>query len=323
MVDAPLALSFTAGMLAAFNPCGFAMLPAYLSFFLGADGSSRGTVADTAQALRVGTAVTVGFVAVFGAAGVAVSAMSVSVQRYAPWATVVIGLVLVPLGIAVAVGRGPTLNLPRLQRGGSRRTAGAMALFGVSYATVSLSCTLPVFLAAVSTTFAQASLVAGLAVFVAYAAGMGIVLTGLAVAVVLARQSLVRRLRAAVPYAQRASGVLLAAAGGYVAWYGWVELQVAAGADPAAGPVDTVGRISGSVSNWVTDFGALRLGLVLLLLVVATVVVDVRRRRRREPPFPEETTNGASGPGVDRSGTPVAPRPGPPEGLTTGGQRTN
>jgi cytochrome c biogenesis protein CcdA len=323
MVDAPLALSFTAGMLAAFNPCGFAMLPAYLSFFLGADGSAKGAVADTAHALRVGTAVTAGFVAVFGAAGVAVTAMSVSVQRYTPWATVIIGVVLVPLGIAVVLGRGPTLNLPRLQRGGSQRSAGSMALFGVSYATVSLSCTLPVFLAAVSTTFTQASMVAGLAVFVAYAAGMGVVLTGLAVAVVLARQSLVRRLRAAIPYAQRASGVLLAAAGGYVAWYGWVELRVAAGANPAAGPVDTVGRISGSVSNWITDFGPLRLGFALLLLVVATVVVDVRRRRQREQPFLAETADRRSEPGENPSGAPGAPRPASPKKLTTGGRKTS
>ena len=38
MIDAPLALAFTAGMVATVNPCGFAMLPAYLSFFLGLEG---------------------------------------------------------------------------------------------------------------------------------------------------------------------------------------------------------------------------------------------------------------------------------------------
>lgn len=158
-----------------------------------------------------------------------------------------------------------------------------MALFGASYATVSLSCTLPVFLAAVSTTFEQASIVAGLAVFLAYAAGMGVVLTGLAMAVVLARQSLVRRLRAAVPYAQRASGVLLAVAGAYVAWFGWVELRVAAGADPGAGPVAVVERLSSSVSGWITDVGPLRLGLVLLILAAAAVAKDrIRSSRRRE-----------------------------------------
>ena len=38
MIDAPLALAFASGMVAAVNPCGFAMLPAYVSFFLGMEG---------------------------------------------------------------------------------------------------------------------------------------------------------------------------------------------------------------------------------------------------------------------------------------------
>ena len=38
VIDAPLALAFASGMVAAVNPCGFAMLPAYVSFFLGKEG---------------------------------------------------------------------------------------------------------------------------------------------------------------------------------------------------------------------------------------------------------------------------------------------
>lgn len=288
MIDAPLAVGFTAGMLATFNPCGFAMLPAYLSFFVGAEGrGGEPAPAGAAQALRVGAAVTTGFVAVFGAAGIAITGMSLSIQRYAPWATLVIGLALIPLGVAAAAGRSPKLSLPRLQRGGSDRGLGSMALFGVSYATVSLSCTLPVFLAAVSTTFSQESLGAGLAVFVAYAAGMGAVLTGLAVAVALARQSMVRRLRGVLPHVQRVSGLFLAAAGVYVAWYGWFELRLAAGEDAAAGPVDAAGRLSGRVSTWISDFGAPRLGLAVAVLIVVALIAERRRRRvpipAREP----------------------------------------
>ena len=40
MIDAPLALAFTAGMVATVNPCGFAMLPAYLGYFLGLEGTN-------------------------------------------------------------------------------------------------------------------------------------------------------------------------------------------------------------------------------------------------------------------------------------------
>lgn len=55
-----LAFAASAGMLAAFNPCGFAPLPAYLVLFLGTPPTRGSTVR---RALAVGAAVTVGFVA--------------------------------------------------------------------------------------------------------------------------------------------------------------------------------------------------------------------------------------------------------------------
>ena len=41
MIDVDLALAFTTGMVATVNPCGFVMLPAYLSFFLGVEQDRR------------------------------------------------------------------------------------------------------------------------------------------------------------------------------------------------------------------------------------------------------------------------------------------
>ena len=105
MIDAPLALGFAAGMVAAFNPCGFALVPAYLSFFLGGRraGAAR-PLAPVSRALVVGGAVTVGFVVVFGAAGVLATSFSLGVQRVAPWVSIPIGLVLTALGVAIVAG---------------------------------------------------------------------------------------------------------------------------------------------------------------------------------------------------------------------------
>ena len=57
MIDAPLAYAFTAGAVATVNPCGFAMLPAYLSYFLGIEAAKG--VEDDRRA-SVGTALLVG-----------------------------------------------------------------------------------------------------------------------------------------------------------------------------------------------------------------------------------------------------------------------
>jgi cytochrome c biogenesis protein CcdA len=67
--EVPLLLAVAGGLVAIVNPCGFAMLLAYLSFFLGLDHA-----AAVARALPVGAIVAAGFVAVFGAAGLLLSA---------------------------------------------------------------------------------------------------------------------------------------------------------------------------------------------------------------------------------------------------------
>ena len=67
-VSAPLLLALTAGMLGAVNPCGFALLPAYLSLLVAGDPPDSGAAA-VGRALRRTAALTVGYVAVFGAFG--------------------------------------------------------------------------------------------------------------------------------------------------------------------------------------------------------------------------------------------------------------
>lgn len=278
MIDAPLALAFSAGMLASVNPCGFAMLPAYLSYFLGADRAADAPTAGVGRALAVGAAVSAGFMVLFAVAGMLLSWLSVGVYEIAPWITLVIGAALVAVGVAMVAGWEPTFGLPKLEKGGGDRTLASMFLFGVSYAVASLGCTLPVFLATVSGTFRQANVASGIAVYLAYALGMTLVLLALTVTLALARQSLVSGLRRAMPYVSRVAGVLVVAAGAYVAWYGVVELRLhRTGTVRSGRAVDTVTGWSGSISTWVNQVGAVRLGLVLGLVVSVAALVGVAR----------------------------------------------
>lgn len=297
VIDAPLALAFTAGMVAAFNPCGFALLPAYLSYFLGADGAPGWDRRHVARAIVVGATVTAGFAAVFGIAGVLVTVFSLSVQPVVPWLSIVIGAGLAALGVAVALGFHPGLPLPRLERGGRTRGLGSMALFGVSYAVVSISCTLPVFLAAVATVFDRSTFASGVSVFAVYAGGMGSVLIGMTLAVALAREAAVARARRFLPFVERAAGGLLAVAGAYVVWYAWYELRVNAGHDAPAGPIAWVTRWSADVSGRLAGASPAAVavalaGLTALCLVLArhqpAAPVERRRARRsgRRPASP-------------------------------------
>ena len=216
MIDAPLAYAFTAGAVATVNPCGFAMLPAYLSYFLGieaAKGTEDDRRASVGTALIVGAAVSAGFLVVFGIVGTLVNAGVSSFIDYVKWATIAIGIGLVVLGIAMLRGYHLPFSTPRLDKGGRNRTLGSIFLFGVSYAIASISCTLPIFLVVVFGTLSRTNFASGVATFVAYGMGMAMVLVSLTIALALAKQSFVHSLRHAMRYVDRVAGALLIVAG--------------------------------------------------------------------------------------------------------------
>jgi cytochrome c-type biogenesis protein len=283
VIEAPIALAFGAGMLATVNPCGFPLLPAYLSYFLGVDGTGEtSTRASVGRSLAVGGTVAAGFLAVFLVAGLALSHLQASVYRWAPWLTIVVGIGLFVLGIAMLRGFQLMVNLPKLGKGGRTRTAGSMFVFGISYAVASISCTLPTFMSAVAGTFRRENLASSAVTFLAYAGGMTLVLLALTVSMGLARRSLLQSMRRAMPYVSRAAGGLLVVAGAYVAYYGWYELRVQGG-DLSGSPI--VSRVTGwsdSISNWVYDVGPVRLGWLLAaaLATVVAVTYGIRAKRR-------------------------------------------
>lgn len=278
-------LAFAAGMLAAINPCGFALLPAYLSYFLGLESKTaseddpeavlRGNV--VVRALAVSAALTLGFILVFAPMGAAWSSLSSALGDRLPWVTAALGLGLVGLGIAMLRGFQPTVNLPKLQLGSTRRELGSMVLFGISYAVASLSCTIGVFGSLVTTTFRNASFLAGIGAFVAYALGMGLVIAVLTVAVSLARQGIVVRMKRLVPHMTRISGGLVILAGIYVAYYGWSEIRVNQGDLDAGGVASKVSEWQGRVGDWIRDVGPGWVGAGLVVVIAAAVAVSVRR----------------------------------------------
>lgn len=250
IADVPLAFAFSAGLLATLNPCGFAMLPAYLSYFLGlgdADTAPRSAAASIGAALTVGGLVSVGFLAVFGLAGALVAVGVDAVTEIIPWAAVAVGLAVIALGVWLLAGR--ILPIPTLgpARAGDGRGLGSALGFGVSFALASLSCTLPVFLTVVATATAQPTLTGRLATVAAYGAGMILLLLAVTVLLALGRAGLVSRLRALTPVLNRAAGGVLVGAGAYVLAYWAVVLS-----DTTAAPIDLAERGASVIANAVS-----------------------------------------------------------------------
>ena len=219
-----LLFALTAGMAATVNPCGFVMLPAFISYQLGEGDPGYASVRlaeRLRRAITLGLAVTLGFIVVFGGTGVVLASGGRIIIRAVPWAGLVVGVALVVVGLAFLVGKGPLLRLPAIGQAMLVRGVRARFVFGLGYAIASLGCTLPIFLAVLASALATEGPVSAGGAFIAYALGMGIILTAVALGAVLVRGAVARRLRRAGHYLERASAVLLIGAGAYlVVYYG-------------------------------------------------------------------------------------------------------
>lgn len=268
-------------MVAAFNPCGFAMLPAYLALVIQRD--SAGRLAAVARALLASAVMAVGFVVVFGLFGLLTVSVASTVQRYLPYGTAAIGIVLAALGMWMLTGR----TLKGWATGLGARWAptarlGSVFGYGVGYALASLSCTVGPFLAVTGSSLHVGSAVGVVGVYLAYAAGITLVVGVLAVAVAVASAGTVDRMRRALPHINRVSGVLMVAVGCYVAYYGWYEVRLFGGSGSVDDPViAAAGRIQRLLAGWVYQHGAWP--WLAALAVLAAAVAGVLWKRRRAP----------------------------------------
>ncbi|MFP3914173.1 MAG: cytochrome c biogenesis CcdA family protein [Actinomycetota bacterium] len=270
----PIVLAaFAAGMVSTVNPCGFAMLPAYLGFFL-ADQPHRSSPIG-----RVALAVSGGFLVVFTAAGILIAGGVRAVVDLLPWLALVVGAALVVVGVAQLRGR---RLLPYLRGPGRARRESSfrgMFGFGVAYAVASLSCTLPIFLSLVGSTVAARSLGEATLAFAAYGGGMAIVVAGITVLVGSGRHAVVERMRRAGRLLDRIAGWTMTLAGAFIVWY-WATLLAD---DAVALGSNRVVRWVDQASAWATGTlsrNAVAVSLAVLVAIGVGILLDRRRRSR-------------------------------------------
>ncbi|MFI6012629.1 cytochrome c biogenesis CcdA family protein [Streptomyces sp. NPDC051243] len=292
MSDLPLALALTAGMLAAVNPCGFALLPAYLSLLVLADDTPTRLAAVT-RALIATAAMTAGFAAVFALFGLAIAPVAGQLQQHLPWFTIGFGLLLALVGGWLLAGRDLPALLPKLRRAPAvTRSLPSMTLFGAAYAIASLGCTIAPFLAIVVSAFRSGSTLEGVTLFTAYAAGMGLIVGTAALSVALTRTARVGRLRRLGSVASRTGGGLLLLVGAYVAYYGWYEIRIQ-GAPATQDPViDTASTIQRTLADALDATGP----AVLAVLLAALLIGGVALRRRHPRATDQQTTEPDNAP---------------------------
>jgi len=222
----PFGYSFGAGMVSTVNPCGFSMLPAYLSLYLGDrdDGTASSYfILRGGKALLIATAVTLGFTVLFSFFGVILWAGGYILMQYLPWLGLFVGSVLACLGLFLLAGKSVHTALPARLANliGTPESQGFSTyfLFGIGYGLASLGCTLPIFLVVVGSAIKSQGVSNGLFQFFSYSLGMGAVLTSLALSLAVFKGGLATYLRRVLPYTGRIAGALLLVSGSYQIYY--------------------------------------------------------------------------------------------------------
>lgn len=228
-IIAPLGFAFGAGLAAAFNPCGFAMLPAYMGLYLGVGEDDDSSIfSHIGKALLIGGSVTLGFILLFAAAGavIGLGARSV-VGSVLPWIGLGIGVLLTLAG-AWLLGGGKLYTALAQQMSAKFGDPGqanirGYFIFGLAYGLASLSCTLPIFLAVIGSSFAHMNIWAAFAQFILYALGMGAVIITLTLGIALFKGAMVGGMRKVMPYIQPVGTWLMLIAGTYIVFY-WLTI---------------------------------------------------------------------------------------------------
>lgn len=223
-----MSLWFVAGMLAAVNPCGFILLPTYLMYFLGLQGSEeKMTQRETLRrALKVSGALSLGFMAVFIVAAGLANYFTSWLTENAKYATGFFGIGLLVLGAAMLFGyKLPFMNPQKLQ-GEKDQTVKSMFIYGVAYAVASLGCTIGFFISAVFATSRSGGVLTGLRNGVAYGVGMAVLVGGLTVMLAFANTGLVNFIRRGLQYMDRIAAAFVLLSGLYLVWYFyWVDIK--------------------------------------------------------------------------------------------------
>lgn len=286
-----MGLSFLRGLVAAVNPCGFILLPTYLMYFLGMQGMAPGTQRATIRrALVVSGSLSAGFMSVFVVAGLIAYHFTSWINQNAKYATAVIAVGLIALGVAMLFGFKLPIATPQIDAGGRTRGLGSMYVFGIAYAVASIGCTIGLFLATLFSA-RRDGIASGIANVAAYGAGMALLVTALTVALAVANTGLLRVLRGGMRHVQTIAAVFVVLSGAYLLYYFWI-VDVNESIDPITSRVE-------NFQNWVLTrlSDNWQVVAVVLAAIVGTAAAYVWLRRDRDGATPQ------AGPG---STTPVA-----------------
>ncbi|TFB18521.1 cytochrome C biosynthesis protein [Filobacillus milosensis] len=207
---------FTAGMLAAINPCGIVMLPSYISYLIGGEKVQMSKWSFIIKGLGLGLSMTSGFLTVFIVVGLLISWIGGELARYFPIFSLLIAILLAMLGAGMLFGKYlPVRTLSINVKPGK----GSVYFYGIAYAITSLGCTLPVFLLVVSQSMSENNIIGIIGNFFVFSLGMGLVVTVITIVSLISKNFVHKFLQKYIPLVNKLVASIILISGLYFIYY--------------------------------------------------------------------------------------------------------
>jgi len=212
-----LTFAFVAGASAFLSPCGYPMLPGYISYYMG-------TELPSIKALYTGVTCTLGLITTFSIIGAVASILGNIINLlgniinpYIPLLELLAGVTTVLFGVSmlfdINIPFTPALKAPK------RKGFIGIYLYGIIYGLATLGCSAPIFFATLFWAIAQSGPINGLITFLVYSLGMGVPLITTTILVSLVKKKIIKRLTKLTPKIQQFSGIILVFIGVYLIYY--------------------------------------------------------------------------------------------------------
>ena len=222
--------AFSAGVVSAVNPCGFAMLPAYLGLYMSTsiyekDSTHYGKM--ILKGLFIGCCVGLGVLSLFLFVGLITGFALNFIRSIMEWVGLLLGVGLITIGIWLMNGgrlyASLTARIGQSIGNATQISLKGFFLFGVSYGVASLSCTLPIFLSVVGINLNGSSIYDSMMQFALYGAGMGSMILFVTLSMAILKGVMIRYIKLALPYVERIGFFLVVLSGMYIVFY-WMTI---------------------------------------------------------------------------------------------------
>jgi len=272
-IEGSFTYSLLLGILAAVNPCGFVLLPAYLVSYLSVADDADVTT-RVRRSLSVGSSVSAGFLVVFLLVGAISRLFTNWIELNAKYAALVVGLVLIVVGVRMLSGWRPRLWIPVFNGDTRRSRIGGMFMFGMVYAVASIGCTIGLLTTAILGSFSRNGVLSGMFSVVMYGAGMAVFVMALTTSLAFAKTALVRAGRGVMSVVSHVSSGLILITGVYLTWYWYVAITERT---DQGGVLQTFGNWQTTIVNNLSDIGAVPITVTSGLVIVAAALITRRR----------------------------------------------